>query len=99
MLHLFVRSRLRIRYHDTLSTIDIDCYSGIAINFYQIERVKLLTSAHVKPHQRRKVNEMSKTSAEIASQPEVWAKAAEVAKQTGPLATDDESVAVIGCGT
>ncbi len=42
---------------------------------------------------------MSKTSAEIASQPKVWAKAAEVAKQTGPLAADEESVAVIGCGT
>lgn len=42
---------------------------------------------------------MSKTSAEIASQPEVWAKAAEVAKKTGPLAAAEESVAVIGCGT
>ncbi|MDO5034649.1 MAG: SIS domain-containing protein [Actinomycetaceae bacterium] len=42
---------------------------------------------------------MSKTSSEIASQPDVWAKAAEVAKKTGPLASDEDSLAVIGCGT
>ncbi len=42
---------------------------------------------------------MSKTSTEIASQPDVWAQAVEVANQTGPLAKDGESIAVIGCGT
>lgn len=42
---------------------------------------------------------MSITSAEIASQPEIWARVVELAAGDAPLANDGESVAVIGCGT
>lgn len=42
---------------------------------------------------------MSITSKEIATQPEVWARAAEVSDKIGPLVEDGQSLAVIGCGT
>lgn len=42
---------------------------------------------------------MSITSAEIASQPEVWTRVVELATDAAPLVADGDSVAVIGCGT
>ncbi len=42
---------------------------------------------------------MSITSDEIFSQPDMWARVAEMSKDAPPLAHDGESVAVIGCGT
>ena len=40
-----------------------------------------------------------KTTAEIASQPAMWRRAAQVAAETGGLPSKGEKVAVIGCGT
>lgn len=42
---------------------------------------------------------MSKTTAEIESQPEVWEKAIAEGRKVGELAKDGEKLAVIGCGT
>ena len=42
---------------------------------------------------------MSKTIAEINSQPEVWAKAVALAHEVGELIEDGAKLAVVGCGT
>lgn len=42
---------------------------------------------------------MSITSQEISTQPDMWARAAQLSDATGPLVADGETLAVIGCGT
>lgn len=42
---------------------------------------------------------MSITSQEISTQPDMWARAAKLSDETGPLVADGETLAVIGCGT